>query len=167
MENIKQIKIDFKLKPIGFLKTPYRKKAPPQPDLEKNDDFKIIIFPEYTEALFKLEEFKYIYILYFMDRAKKNISLKVHPPWSTKKIGLFASRSPNRINHIGLSVVEILNIEKNVIHTSPMDAFDNTPLLDIKPYIKMLDVKEDANNGWLSNEEEINHLLLHIKGIAY
>ena len=142
MKDNERIKINFKLKPIGILKTPYEKKAPPQPDTKGKGDFKIIIYPEYTEGLYELDKFKYAYILYFMNRTQKNFSLKVNPPWSKNKVGLFASRSPNRINPIGLSVVEILKIEKNIIYTSPMDAFNNTPLLDIKPYIKLLDVKE-------------------------
>ncbi len=166
MEGNDKIKINFKLKPIGILKTPYEKKAPPQPDSKTNGDFRIIIYHEYLEGLYKLEEFKYIYILYFLNRSKKEFPLKVNPPWSDNKVGLFASRSPNRINPIGLSVVEILKIEKNIIYTSPMDAFNNTPLLDIKPYIKLLDVKEDANNGWLE-KGEIEHLMMHIKGIVH
>jgi tRNA (Thr-GGU) A37 N-methylase len=45
--------------------------------------------------------------------------------------------------------------------------FDGTPVLDIKPYIKDLDVKPDANYGWIEEMEEHEHLLLHIKGIPH
>ena len=106
------------------------------------------MFPEYTEALHKLEKFSYIHVLFWIDRAKpgKNI---VHPPYEEAgKVGLFASRSPNRHNPIGLSTVKVIKIEENIIHTSCIDALNKTPLLDIKPYLKSLDLKEGANNGW-------------------
>ena len=56
---------------------------------------------------------------------------------------------------------------KNKITTSGMDVFDGTPVLDIKPYIKDLDTKSDANYGWLKEMEDYEHLLLHIKGIPH
>ena len=54
------------------------------------------------------------------------------------------------------------------IFTSGLDVFDSTPLLDIKPYIKDLDLKNDANYGWLDDlDSNKEHLLLHIKGIPH
>ena len=79
-------------------------------------------------------------------------------------MGLFASRSPVRPNPIGLSVVRIKKIVGSVVYTSGLDVFDKTPLLDIKPYIKDLDTKLDANYGWLDEPEERDHLVKHIKG---
>ena len=64
-----------------------------------------------------------------------------------KETGLFASRSPNRINKIGMNVVKIRKIDHNLIYTSPMDALDGTPLLDIKPYISELDCHPEASSG--------------------
>ena len=48
-----------------------------------------------------------------------------------------------------------------------LDVFDGTPLLDIKPYIKELDSKSDANFGWLGDLDDRDHLMLHIKGIPH
>ena len=45
--------------------------------------------------------------------------------------------------------------------------FDGTPLLDIKPYIKDLDTKDDANYGWIEDMDDREHLLLHIRGIPH
>jgi len=71
--------------------------------------------------------------------------MKIKPPWADgKEIGLFSSRSPNRPNPIGLSIVRVKNIIKNKIYTSGIDVFNDTPLLDIKPYIKKLDSKSDS-----------------------
>jgi len=80
---------------------------------------------------------------------------------------VFASRSPVRPNCIGLSIVRIKRIINNEILTSGLDVFDGTPLLDIKPYIKDLDVKIDANYGWIEEIGDREHLFLHIKGIPH
>jgi len=93
----------------------------------------------------------------------------VSPPWIPgTKIGLFASRTGVRPNPIGISIVRIKKIEDAAIFTSGLDVFDKTPLLDIKPYIKDLDSKEDANYGWMDDlDSNKEHLLLHIKGIPH
>ncbi len=93
----------------------------------------------------------------------------VDPAWiDNKKVGLFASRTPERPNPIGLSVVRIKKIIGNKIFTLGLDVFDNTPLLDIKPYVKDLDSKKDSNYGWIENlKGNMEHLLLHIKGIPH
>ena len=99
---------------------------------------------------------------------KRRLSMLVIPPWSDgKEIGLFASRSPVRPNPIGVSIVKLLKINKNEIFTSGLDVFDGTPLLDIKPYVKDLDSKEDANYGWIEDMKDKEHLILHIKGIPH
>jgi len=92
----------------------------------------------------------------------------VTPPWANgKQVGVFASRSPVRPNSIGISVVLVKRIDNNEIFISGLDAYDGTPLLDIKPYINDLDVKYDANYGWIEGPEDKEHLLLHIKGIPH
>ncbi|TET70931.1 MAG: hypothetical protein E3J56_07305 [Candidatus Aminicenantes bacterium] len=58
-------------------------------------------------------------------------------------------------------------ITNNEILTSGMDVFDGTPMLDIKPYIKDLDTKHDANYGWIEDMDDREHLLLHIRGIPH
>ncbi|MDY6794065.1 MAG: TrmO family methyltransferase [Actinomycetota bacterium] len=80
---------------------------------------------------------------------------------------MYASRSPVRPNRIGLSVVRLKSIVDNEILTSGLDVFDGTPVLDIKPYIKDLDTKTDANYGWIEEMHDFEHLLLHIKGIPH
>jgi len=85
----------------------------------------------------------------------------------SNKVGLFASRSPNRPNPIGISVVKIKRISGNILYISGIDAFDNTPVLDIKPYFDQLDAKTDANTGWFNPEDDSDHFLLHLKGIPH
>jgi len=158
----------MKIQKIGEIRTPYKEKAPYQPkDNVEKDEFYINLNDDYIKALDQIEKFKYIYVLYYLNLSKDNPDLKIQPPWSNgKEVGLFASRSPHRINPIGLSVVELKKIKENKIFISSLDAFDKTPLLDIKPYIKNLDDKIDANYGWI-DKNDFKHLNLHIKGIPH
>ncbi len=180
MRNIKEIqeeehkKKDANMKSPGFktigkIRTPYKDQAPYQPVEEDEGNFYIELKEEYTEGLLKLERFKYIYVIYYADRAKQKSSMVITPSWTQGiTVGLFASRSPARPNPIGISVVKVKKIIRNEIHISGIDAFDNTPLLDIKPYLKDLDSKEDADYGWAEELKGNNeHLLLHIKGIPH
>jgi tRNA-Thr(GGU) m(6)t(6)A37 methyltransferase TsaA len=155
-------------KPIGIIHTPYKKYAPYQPVESDEKDFYVDVHEEYTEGLAKLEKFRYIYLLYYMDQVKKPLSMTVEPPWADgMQVGLFASRSPVRPNPVGLSIVRLLKIEGNRLHTTGLDVLDGTPLLDIKPYIRELDSKEDANYGWLDDLNDREHLILHIRGIPH
>ena len=161
--------INFKFKRIGIIKTPYIDNAPYQPVDEDKGEFRIVVNAKYAKGLLDLSSFRYIYVVYYIDRLRRQPSMVVSPPWTSgAKAGLFASRSPVRPNPIGISIVRIKKIVKNEIFTSGMDVFDNTPLLDIKPYVKDLDSKDDANYGWLAGlKEDKEHLLLHIKGVPH
>jgi len=156
------------LEQIGIIQTPYKNSAPYQPVDTDDEEFCIIINHQYTEGLSELGKFHYIYVIYYADRVVRKVEMMVSPPWAEgKEVGIFASRSPVRPNPIGLSVVRIRNINENKIYTSGLDVFDGTPLLDIKPYIKELDNKPDANYGWIEEMNDIEHLTLHIKGIPH
>ncbi len=159
----------FSIKQIGVIHTPYKDNAPNQSNEKAKGDFTIEVYPEYESALTSLEKFNYIYVLYFLDRLDKDYQNVISPPWAKGKtsVGVFASRSPNRPNPIGLSVVKILKIEKNIITTSGIDALNNTPLIDIKPYIKDIDSKEDANRGWVNLAEFDEHLKMHLAGTLH
>jgi tRNA-Thr(GGU) m(6)t(6)A37 methyltransferase TsaA len=160
-------KIEFRK--IGIIKTPYIDTAPYQPVDEDEGDFRVILEPKYTEALNDLNTFTYMYVIYFIDRLTSSPTKFVSPSWTPgTKVGLFASRTPVRPNPIGLSIVRIKEIVDNEVFTTCLDVFDNTPLLDIKPYVKDLDSKDDANYGWLDYlDGDKEHLFLHIKGIPH
>jgi len=162
--------LSFKFKRIGIIHTPYTNNdnVPYQP-VEEEGNSRIVVEPQFTNGLYKLDKFRYIYLLYYIDQIKEKLSmLIISPPWTNgTDVGVFASRSPVRPNRIGLSIVRIKRIIKNTIFTSGLDVFDGTPLLDIKPYIKDLDAKCDANYGWIKDLDNYEHLLLHIKGIPH
>lgn len=159
-------------KPIGKIYTPYTDNAPYQPPENsgaKKKLFFIEIDPQYQEGLKDLERFHYVYILFHLHRMTKKTNMRVTPPWSLKSkgMGLFATRSPSRPNPIGLSTVALKKVEGRKIYTGSLDIFNETPLLDIKPYIKSLDNRQDANDGWLDDEkgkDSKEHIRAHIEG---
>ena len=161
--------INFKFKQIGIIKTPYIDNAPYQPVNKDRGDFRIVLNSEYKDGLLRLKSFRYMYVIYYIDRLKSKPSMVVTPPWTGgAKIGIFASRAPLRPNPIGISIVRIKKIINNEIITSGLDAFDGTPVLDIKPYVKDLDSKMDANYGWIDDlGGDKEHLSLHLKGIPH
>ena len=141
--------MDIIFHPIGWIHTPYQDKVPFQPDPDAEGEFYIDLNQEYTEGLYLLDTLQYINVLFHIDRLKQEVSMRAQPPRAGgMEVGLFASRSPRRPNPIGLSVVRLLSIEGSRLNISGIDTLDNTPLLDIKPYMRRLDIKEDANNGW-------------------
>lgn len=153
---------------IGIIQTPYIKKAPFQPLPKDDGEFLLILDKEYAKGLHLLDSFTYSYVIYYLDKVMRSKELLISPPWANKQqVGVFASRSPNRPNPIGISVVKIKKIVDNIVYISGIDAFNGTPILDIKPYLNKLDAKPDANYGWVADTEDTAHLDLHIKGIAH
>jgi tRNA (adenine37-N6)-methyltransferase len=159
---------------IGTIHTPYTEVTgapyqPVEPDSQDDRLFYVDLNEEYAEGLYRLDSFSYLYLLYHIDRLKKPCNLQIKPAWTGDRItvGLFASRSPVRPNPIGLSVVRLYAVEGNRIYTSSLDVFNGTPLLDIKPYIRDLDTKIDANYGWIDELPDREHLMLHIKGVPH
>jgi tRNA (adenine37-N6)-methyltransferase len=158
----------FNFKKIGIIRTPYRNDAPYQPVYEDKGTFYIEVDTQYAMGLKKLSKFHYVYVIYYMNMVKKKLSMTLSIPWiDSIRVGVFASRSPVRPNPIGLSIVRIKKIKKNKIFTSGLDVFDGTPLLDLKPYVKDLDSKSDANYGWVTDIDDYDHLIQHIKGIPH
>lgn len=129
---------------------------PVQPKGAKQTEGIVIIDPVYQTGLQDLEGFSHIYLIYAFHRAERT-ELVVTPFLDTQPRGVFATRSPLRPNHIGLSIVEIKSIEKNIITVAGIDVLDGTPLLDIKPYIKEFDGVTSSSSDWMqASEEEVS-----------
>ena len=154
---------------IGAARTPYPYgNAPYQPRQEDDtaDAFYIELHPQYAAGLADLHTFSHLFVISYLNRST-GYSLGVTPPWGerSKQRGLFATRSPNRPSPIGLTRVRIRRIEGNRVVTGPLDLFDGTPVLDLKPFIQSLDGEDEtATDGWLSNSD---HLELHRRGIPH
>jgi len=138
------------LNPIGTIFTPYKDDAPYTDYESKEGEFYIELKEEFAEGLYLLDKLNYCYILFHIHKQKKPPRMRVFPPRGNgKEVGLFATRSPNRINPIGLTVAKIKKINRNLIYTYGLDILNGTPLLDLKPYIRDFDTKDDANLGWI------------------
>ena len=103
---------------------------------------------KYTPGLKDLNGFSHAIIIYYFHESKKQ-QIQGKPFLENTTHGMFAIRSPHRPNHIGLSIVKIESIEKNKLHFSQVDVLDKTPVLDIKPYVKYFDARDNTTAGWL------------------
>ena len=158
----------IEFKQIGIIKTPYTDWAPHHPLERGEGEFVVELDPEYAEGLQDLDSFAYVHVLFHLDRSVSKDTYLARPPWAKgREVGVFASRSPRRPNLIGLSVVRVIRVEGNRLFTSPLDVLDGTPLIDLKPYIKATDAKDDANNGWIDTLGDAEHMLQHLRGVTH
>ena len=143
---------EYALRQIGTIHTPHKdpSKTPIQPVFASGVQGSVELFGEYVDGLTDLEGFSHIHLLYFFDRSTEE-KLKVKPYLEDKTHGIFATRAPHRPNKIGLSVVRLLGIERNILSIEDVDMLDGTPLLDIKPYIGRFDVRSPVRSGWQDN----------------
>jgi tRNA-Thr(GGU) m(6)t(6)A37 methyltransferase TsaA len=140
---------------IGTIHSPFQslENMPIQPKGAKDSLGTLIIQDKYTEGLHDLEGFSHIYLIYLFHKAAKE-ALTVTPFMDVNPRGVFATRSPLRPNHIGISIVELLGVEKNQIKVLGIDILDGTPLLDIKPYITSFDAVRESKSGWMQGSEK-------------
>ncbi len=139
----------FTITQIGTIHSPYKTKeaCPIQGSAQPEGMGQVEIFPEFAAALETIETFSHIILFYIFDRAGEVILSR--PTFlDDAPHGVFASRHPSRPNGIGISIVKLEQRHDNILHVSEIDVLDNTPLIDIKPYIPKFDYRENANNGW-------------------
>ena len=140
-----QMSVDLKI--IGVVHSSYKTTA--DAPFQGNDKIsKIEISKEYEGGLKDIEGFTHLHVFYWLHKSK-GFSLLVTTPWDTISHGLFTTRSPHRPNPIGHAVVELVEQKDNILSVRGLDAIEGTPVMDIKPYIKKLDVKTDAISGWI------------------
>jgi tRNA-Thr(GGU) m(6)t(6)A37 methyltransferase TsaA len=146
MPDIKK-NFNITLKPIGVIHSPYQEKseAPRQGRLSDAIS-ELEIFPKYAEALKGIENVSHLYVLYWGDRAQRNV-LASRTPFSEKEVGVFASRSPNRPNPIAVCVADLLEINGTTLTVRGVDALDGSPLLDIKVYDQIDNVPNTSNRN--------------------
>ena len=149
------------IKPIGRIVTSNKtiENSPIQPQSAIDSTGYIEIHEEFEPALKDLKGFSHIILIYWFHKVRRE-SLQTIPFLDNKIRGVFSTRSPQRPNHLGLSVVPLLSIEHNIVHFSHADMLDDTPLIDIKPFVPdfdvYFDVKSEVKTGWLSiNKQQI------------
>ncbi len=131
--------MNFEIKPIGFVRSPYREKqdAPRQGRLSDTVS-EIVIDEHYLPGLEDVEKKSHLIVLCWFDRADRTM-LKATAPHEKIEHGVFATRSPNRPNPVAFSVVDLLSLDGNILHVRGLDALDGTPVVDIKPYSPDID----------------------------
>ena len=139
------------MKAIGIIRTPFAdlKNMPIQPKGAVDVIGEIEIEEQYAAGLTDLEGFSHIYLVYLFHKASR-VELKVVPFMDTVQRGVFATRSPLRPNHIGLSLVELVKIDGAKLTIRGADILDGTPLIDIKPYIEKFDKVDKSSSGWMT-----------------
>jgi tRNA-Thr(GGU) m(6)t(6)A37 methyltransferase TsaA len=142
-------------RPIGVIHSEHASagNTPIQPKFAQDCKGQAEIFPEFAEGLRDLDGFSHVYLIFHLHQAGA-FKLKVKPFLQDVERGVFATRAPNRPNPIGLSVVELLRIEGNLLHLAGIDILDGTPLLDIKPFTTMFDCVQTSRNGWQDEVDE-------------
>lgn len=121
------------LKPIGYVKTD----AVGNEVKDKSRMSKILLNSELVEALDGIEGFSHVFVIFWLNEVtNKPRALKFHPRGRTDLplLGVFALRTNQRPNPIGLTLVELLKVEDNVLTVRGLDAYDRTPVLDLKPF---------------------------------
>ena len=142
------------LEPIGIIHTENKKPqgTPIQPLFGKKDSLgRAEVFSKYLEGLVDLGGFSHIILIYAFHLSKE-YRMTVTPFLDDHPRGLFATRAPRRPNPIGISVVELVEVNANSVTFRSPDMVDGTPLFDIKPYVPDFDSIQAHRIGWLKGK---------------
>jgi tRNA-Thr(GGU) m(6)t(6)A37 methyltransferase TsaA len=150
--------VELRLEPIGVVHSPFRERreAPRQPAAARDVRGTIELFSGrgFEYALEDLESFSHVWVLFWF-HLNEGWRPKVLPPRSKTRRGVFATRAPYRPNPIGLSVVKLEAVEGLRLEVSGIDILDQSPVLDLKPYVAYTDSLTDATSGWLEERDPI------------
>ncbi|WP_416380734.1 tRNA (N6-threonylcarbamoyladenosine(37)-N6)-methyltransferase TrmO [Gilliamella sp. B2840] len=155
----------YQIKPIGIIHSPYSEKfaVPRQPNLVTAGQGELHLLSPYNNpvSVKGLEQFSHLWLLFqFHHIEPEKWRLAVRPPrlGGNKTLGVFATRSPFRPNHIGLSAVELKSIvfknKQIILKLGSIDLVDGTPIIDIKPYLPYCDSYPWAVAGYAQSEPE-------------
>ncbi len=155
---------NYQLIPVAHIRTDFKEKfgIPRQSGRAPSLTARIVFTPNFRNAeyLRGIEDFSHLWLLFdFSLTREKGFSATVRPPrlGGNKRVGVFASRSPFRPNHIGLSCVKLEGVAQTQNGTqlivSGADLLDGTPIFDIKPYLPFADAKHDARGGYADEHE--------------
>jgi len=138
------------MRPIGVIHSPYKesKDMPIQGTFDDKVEAWLELKDEYVNGLKDLDGFSHAIIIYYFHKSNRE-DIEGKPFLEQDKHGIFAIRSPHRPNHIGFSIIKIKSIKANKVYFTEVDMLDGTPLLDIKPYIKYFDSRDNVVSGWV------------------
>ena len=130
--------------------------AQPIGQIEKTDGRTwIILDKKYEPGLLGLDGFSHVYVYWWFDRndtPEKRATLQIHPcppgNMAHPLTGVFGTRSPMRPNLIGMTLCKIISVKGNIVEVDGIDAFADTPVLDIKPHVPRFDSAPNATTPW-------------------
>jgi tRNA-Thr(GGU) m(6)t(6)A37 methyltransferase TsaA len=126
-------------KQVGVIHSPFKeKKDAPFQGRHEMATSTIEIFDPYEPALLDIEKKLHLFVLYWQDKGDRE-TLQTKTPWGPDIHGVFATRSPNRPNPVGLCVVDLIERRGRFLEVKGLDALDGSPLIDIKPYSAPID----------------------------
>lgn len=138
----------IRLRPIGVIHTD----VPDEDVARRRRDMlsTLELWPEYADGLRGIEGYSHLFVLFALHRATAPSSMTAHPRGDHAQAaqGIFAARGRNHPNGLGLAVVELLAVDGATLTVRKLDAFDGTPLLDIKPYDSYDVVNEPRVPDW-------------------
>jgi tRNA-Thr(GGU) m(6)t(6)A37 methyltransferase TsaA len=123
----------IEMSPIGFV----RRVSPGEDDRDKSLVSRIVLTRDLAPALDGIEDWSHVYVIFWMDQVSRAGEPVLHFPGTeaeSSPLGILATRAPIHPNPVGLTLVEIVGREENVLLVRGLDAYDGTPVLDIKPY---------------------------------
>lgn len=137
--------------PIGIVHSPFKEATgtPVQASAALDVEATLEIYPAYAEGLKDIEGFSHLILLVHLHLIKPS-ALIVKPFLGNELHGIFATRSPGRPNPIGFSVVRLINVDGNRLSIREVDLLDQTPILDIKPYVGEFDIRPVERIGWFA-----------------
>ena len=143
----------YVFEPIGVVRSGFTETAqiPKGPGAVHQAEGVLEIAPALEAGLADIEGFSHLYVLWLFDRVQE-VELTARPPSDDRPHGVFATRSPQRPNHIGLTVVTLLGRDGCRLRVGGVDMLDGTPILDIKPYLSSVPA-EHLRRGWLAEAE--------------
>ncbi|MBM3198683.1 MAG: tRNA (N6-threonylcarbamoyladenosine(37)-N6)-methyltransferase TrmO [Chlamydiae bacterium] len=148
----------IQLDPVAYFYTEEKKKAdlPRQSALGGSNRGEIHFLPgkNFEQALHDLQGMERIWVLFWMHQVAKTC-IKVQPPRSVQKKGVFATRSPHRPNPIGMSCVRLKSVEGRVLIVEEHDILNGSPILDVKPYLPYADSFANVKMGWIERERDL------------
>ena len=150
--------MEFILNPIGIIHSPFKKKEDIESKKYANSrgfdsvQGELEIFKEYEKGLKDIDGFSHLLVLFVFHKSE-GYKLHIKPLLEDTLRGVFATRSPNRPNFTGMTVVNVINRTGNILKVSGIDMIEGTPILDIKPYTSR-DQKSPIKLGWLKKRME-------------
>ena len=144
----------FTVQPIGWVSSPYQRRfgTPQQASaVDSARDAILVLDPQLIppEALRDLNGIERVWVVSLLHQSGTWGPLVRPPRGARVRRSLFATRSPDRPNPLGLSAVELVRVDGTNLHVRGIDLLDGTPILDLKPYVPYADAFPNSRAGWI------------------